>query len=205
MNLQQIQRRVARQEPLGVVARLAVRSDRSMAHSAHQREDIVGPLDRPSRRTGQGRDPDSGSFRRIVDVPFEPCVAAIERLLDDGPDGGLHLGRSRLRGPLVDDRDWGTVRIEVCLARRWPRRGLRMRLDIDCWSSSPASTAFELTPCEPGRLTAGYFRAGHGLLDSLIHSLQVEWDTRAFHHSTPVSPQEVHRRRAREVGLATAP
>jgi hypothetical protein len=136
-----------------------------------------------SRRTGQGREPDSGSFRRIVDVPFEPCVAALERWLrDEGPDGELHLGRSRLRGPLVHDREWGTVRIEVYLARRWPRRGLRMRLDIDCWSSSHSSTALELAPCEPVRLTAGYFHAGHGVLDSLIRSLQMGLDTRSFDH-----------------------
>jgi len=121
-----------------------------------------------------GQDPESGSFRRIVDVPFEPCVAALECWLrSEGHDGELQVGRSRLRGQVVHDRHWGTFRIEVCLARRPLRRRLRMRLDINCWSSSSSSTAFELTPCERVRLTASYFRAGHLLLDSLIHSLQL--------------------------------
>jgi hypothetical protein len=97
---------------------------------------------------------ESGSLRRIADLPFEPCVT----LLD-----------SWLPGPLVHDREWGTVRAFVCLARRWRRRRLRMRLDVDRWS--PCGTAFELTPCEAVRPTASYFRAGHQFLDALIHSL----------------------------------
>ena len=46
-----------------------------------------------------------------------------------------------------------------------------MRLDIDRWYSS--RTALELIPCKRARPTAGYFRAGHRLLDSLIHALPV--------------------------------
>jgi len=108
-------------------------------------------------------------------MPFEPCVAALECWLrSEGHYGELRVGRSRLRGPLVHVRQWGTFRIEVCLARRPLRRRLRMRLDINCWSSSSSSTAFELTPCERVWLTASYFRAGHLLLDSLIHSLQLK-------------------------------
>jgi hypothetical protein len=58
-----------------------------------------------------------------------------------------------------------------------------MRLDVDCWS--PSSTALELTPCRLVRATASYFRAGHLLLDSLTHSLQVEREIQAF-EETPV-------------------
>ena len=129
----------------------------------------------PSRRTGAGRGPDSASFRRIVDMPFEPCAAALESWLrGERHDGELQVGRSRLRGPVVHDPDWGTFRIEVGLARGRLRRPLRMRLDVDCWSSSFSETAFELTPCERVRFTASYFRAGHLLLDSLIHFLQLK-------------------------------
>ena len=131
--------------------------------------------DDPSRGTGRGRDPDSASFRRIVDMPFEACVAALESWLRGQRHyGELQVGRSWLRGPVVHDPDWGTFRIEVGLARGRLRRRLRMRLDVDCWSSTFSETAFELTPCERVRLTASYFRAGHLLLDSLVDSLQLK-------------------------------
>ena len=92
------------------------------------------------------------SFRRIVDIPFDACLAALESWQHTGQDGELHLGQVRLdRGPL--------------------RLPLLMRLDIDRLSSS--STAFELIPCQRARPTAGYFRGGHCLLDSLIHALPV--------------------------------
>jgi len=64
---------------------------------------------------------------------------------------------------------FGTRRIEVRLARGPLRPRVRMRLDIDRWSSS--STALELIPCGRVRPTAAYFRAGHLLLDLLIRSL----------------------------------
>ncbi len=105
------------------------------------------------------------SFRRIADVPFQTCVAALESWQRTGLDGDLRIGGSRLRGPIKRDRDTGTCRIGVRLARG-PLRPLPcMRLDIDRWSSS--STAFELIPCGRVRPTAAYFRAGHLLLDSL--------------------------------------
>src|SRR5690349_13461143 len=44
-----------------------------------------------------------------------------------------------------------------------------MRLKIDRWSSS--QTALELIPYKRARPTAGYFRAGRRLLDSLTHAL----------------------------------
>ena len=109
------------------------------------------------------------SFRRIVDVPFLTCVAALESWQRTGQDGELRIGGSQLSGPIERDRDTGTCRIRVRLARGPLRPLLRMRLDIDRWSSS--STAFELVPCGHVRPTAAYFRAGHLLLDSLTDAV----------------------------------
>jgi hypothetical protein len=111
------------------------------------------------------------SFRRIVDIPFDACLAALESWQRTGPDGELHLGRGHLRGPIERNRDSGTCSIQVRLARRLLRPPLLMRLDIDRLSSS--HTALELIPCKRARPTAGYFRAGHRLLDSLTHALPV--------------------------------
>ena len=111
------------------------------------------------------------SFRRIVDVPFETCLAALDSRLRTGHGGELRLGGSQLPGPMEHDRDSGTRRIEVRLARGPLRPRVRMRLDIDRWSSS--SSAVELIPGGRVRPTAAYFRAGHLLLDSLTgHLLQ---------------------------------
>jgi hypothetical protein len=118
------------------------------------------------------------SFQRIVDIPFDACVAALESWQRDGYDGDLQVGHSRLRGPVEHDRDSGTCRVEVRLARGPLRPLLRMRLDVDCWSPS-SSTALELIPCRLVRATANYFRAGHLLLDSLSHSLQLEREIQA--------------------------
>ena len=109
------------------------------------------------------------SFRRIVDVPFETCVAALDSGQRTGRGGGLRFGGSPLRGPVEHDPNSGTCRIQVRLARGPLRPLLRMKLDIDRWSS--ASTAIELSPCGRVRPTAAYFRAGHLLLDSLTRSL----------------------------------
>ena len=108
-------------------------------------------------------------FRRIVDVPFETCLTALESWPRTGLDGELRIGESRLHGPIEHDRDSGTRRIQVRLARGPLRPLLRMRLNIDRWSCS--STALELIPCGRVRPAAAYFRAGHLLLDSLIRSL----------------------------------
>jgi hypothetical protein len=113
--------------------------------------------------------PESLSFRRIVNIPFETCVAALDRWQRTGHDGGLRFGESQLLGPMERDRESGTGRLEVRLARGPLRPVLRMRLDIDRWSSS--LTALELIPCGRIRPTAAYFRAGHLLLDSLTRSL----------------------------------
>jgi hypothetical protein len=107
------------------------------------------------------------SFPRIIDVPFEICVATLESWQRTGRDGELRVGQSRLRWPIRHDRESGTYRIEVGLARGPLRPPLRMRLDIDRWS--PSKTALELIPCQLVRPTAAYFRSGHLLLDSLSH------------------------------------
>ncbi len=112
---------------------------------------------------------ESLSFSRIVDVPFETCVAALDSWLHAGHGGELRFGRSQLLGPMEHDRDLGTRRIQVRLARGPLHPPLRMRLDIDRWSSS--STALELVPSRLVRPAADYFRAGGLLLDSLTRSL----------------------------------
>ena len=109
------------------------------------------------------------SFRRIVDVPFETCLAALDSWQRTGQGGEPRPAGSRLLGPAEHDRDTGTRRIRVRVARGPLRPLLRMRLDIDRWSST--STALELIPCGRVRPTAGYFRAGHLLLDWLTCSL----------------------------------
>ena len=109
------------------------------------------------------------SFGRIVAVAFGAWVAALERWQLTGPDGELRLGRSLLHGPAERDRHLGICRIEVYLAHGPLRPPVRMRLDIDRWSAT--STALQLIPCQRVRPNAAYFRAGHHLLDSLIHAL----------------------------------
>ena len=113
--------------------------------------------------------PGSLSFRRIVDVPFETCVAALDSWLRTRHGGELRFGGSRLLGPIEHDRELGTRRIHVRLGRGAMYPTLRMRLEIDRWSSS--STALELIPDRLVRPTADYFRAGRLLLDSLTQSL----------------------------------
>jgi hypothetical protein len=112
---------------------------------------------------------ESLSFWRIVDVPFETCVAALDSWLSTTHGGELRFAGSQLLGPMEHDRDLGTRRIQVRLARGPLYPMLRMRLEIDRWSSS--STAVELVPDRLVRPTADYFRAGRLLLDSLTRSL----------------------------------
>jgi hypothetical protein len=113
--------------------------------------------------------PGSLSFWRIVDVPFETCVAALDSWLRTTHGGELRFGGSQVLGPMEHDHDLGTRRIQVRLARGPLYPPLRMRLEIDRWSSS--STALELIPGRLVRPTADYFRAGRLLLDSLTRSL----------------------------------
>jgi hypothetical protein len=113
--------------------------------------------------------PGSLSFWRIADVPFETCIAALDSWLRAGRSGELRFGGSQVLGPMEHDHDVGTRRIQVRLARGPLYPPLRMRLEIDRWSSS--STALELIPGRLVRPTADYFRAGRLLLDSLTRSL----------------------------------
>jgi hypothetical protein len=109
------------------------------------------------------------SFRRIVDIPFDACLAALDSWPRTGQDGEPHPGQGLWRGPIEADRDSGTCSIQVRLARGPLRPPQLMRLDIDRWPG--ARTALELIPSQRVRPTAGYFRAGHRLLDSLTHAL----------------------------------
>ena len=140
------------------------------------------------------------SFRRIVDIPFDACLAALESWQRTGQDGELHLGQDLLRGPIERDRDSGTCRIQVRLARRPLRPPLLMRLDIDGLSSS--QTALELIPCKRARPTAGYFRAGHRLLDSLTHALPVSARTASRTTSAGSRPADVPQPQAAPGALA---
>jgi hypothetical protein len=112
---------------------------------------------------------ESLSFWRIVDIPFETCVTALDSWLRTGHRSELRFGGSQLLGPMEHDRDLGTRRIQVRLARGPLYPSLRMRLDIDAWS--PSSTALELIPGRLVRPAGDYFRAGRLLLDSLTCSL----------------------------------
>ena len=131
------------------------------------------------------------SFRRIVDIPFDDCLAALESWQRTGQDGELHFGHALLRGPVERDHDSGTCRIGVHLARRPPRKPLLMRLDID--RLSPSRTALELIPGKRARPTAGYFRAGHRLLDSLIHALSAHARNASRTTSATSRPADVPR------------
>ena len=111
------------------------------------------------------------SFRRIVDVPFGTCVAALESWQLAGPDSGRRVGQGLVCGPVEYDRDCGTCRVQVHLPSGPLRPPLRMRLQADHWSSSPPRTALELIPSGHVRPSAAYIRAGHLLLDSLVRSL----------------------------------
>ena len=120
-----------------------------------------------SRAAGPALGP--GSFRRIVDVPFETCVTELDSWQQAEQGGEVRFGDSLLCGPAERDPGSATYRIQVRLARGALRPLLRMRIDIDRWSSS--STALELIPGGHVRPTAAYFRAGHLLLDSLTRHL----------------------------------
>jgi hypothetical protein len=109
------------------------------------------------------------SFWRIVDVPFETFAATLDAWLSTRQGGEVRFGRTQLLGPVEHDRELGTRRIQVRLARGPVYPMLRMRLEIDRWSSS--STAVELIPGRLVQPTADYFRAGRLLLDSLTRSL----------------------------------
>jgi hypothetical protein len=146
-------------------------------------------------KAGAGRSLDRLSFRRITDIPFETYVAALENGPRIGHGGELRIGQSLSRGPVEHDRESGTYRIEVRLARGLLRRPLRMRLNLDRWSWRPARTALELIPCERVWPTAAYFRAGHLLMDSLTRSVPHHLPTGHVYHESerPARGQRVSR------------
>jgi hypothetical protein len=131
---------------------------------------MLAQLTRQGSRPSAGPALGPGSFRRIVDVPFEICVAALDGWQQTAQSGEVRFGDSLLCGPAERVPGSATYRIQVRVARGAWRLALRMRVDIDRWACS--STAVELIPCGRVRLTAAYFRTGHRLLDSLTRHLQ---------------------------------
>jgi hypothetical protein len=112
------------------------------------------------------------SFPRIIDVPFETCMATLESWQRSGHDGELRIGQSLVRWPIEHDGDLRTSWVEVRLARGPLRPPLRMRLEIYRWSRLSSRTALELIPRGRVRPTEAYFRSGHLLLDSLTRLLR---------------------------------
>jgi hypothetical protein len=139
------------------------------------------------------------SFRRIVDIPYQTCVAAVGSWQAE-QHGELPVGQSMLSGPFERDGDSGTCRIEVRLARGPLRPPLRMRLHIDRWSAT--STALELIPCRRIRPTAAYFRAGHRLLDALSHSLPQRASPPRLGSATASQPPRLTTNQRRGAGRA---
>ena len=142
------------------------------------------------------------SFPRIIDVPFEICVATLESWQRTGQEGELHIGQSRLRWPIRQDRDLGTYWIGVGLDRGPLRPPLRMRLDIARWSRVSSRTALELIPCQLVRPTPAYFRSGHLLLDSLTQLLRQDLPAQRFGGVIAAQPY-VHLDARREAGPGT--
>jgi hypothetical protein len=112
------------------------------------------------------------SFPRIIDVPFETCLATLESWQRTGQAGELRIGPGLLRWPIEHDSDLRTCWIDVGLARGPLRPPLRMRLEIYRWSRLTSRTALELIPRQRVRPTEAYFRSGHLLMDSLTRSLR---------------------------------
>jgi len=132
-----------------------------------------------SAGTGMCSAPAWLSFRRIADIPFEACVAALESWRLQGPDGELHVGQSRLRGLIEHDLGSGTCRVEVRLARGRCARccACAARRLLVLLAATQRARAH---PVRARPVTASYFRAGHLLLDSLSRSLQLERQIQAL-------------------------
>ena len=128
------------------------------------------------------------SFPRIIDVPFEICVAAMESWQRAARNGELRVGQAVLRWPIELGPERGARRIEVCLAPGALRPRVRMRLEVDRWSASSARTALELIPCQLVRPTAAYFRSGHLLMDSLTDALRQPWPAQGLGHVAASGP-----------------
>jgi len=144
------------------------------------------------------------SFPRIIDVPFEACMATLESWQRTGRDGELRIGQSVLRWPIGHDSDLGTFWIEVGLARGPLRPPVRMRLNIYRWSRLSSRTALELIPGQRVRPTGAYFRSGHLLLDSLTHSLRQGQPVQCPGSVTATQPH-AHQDAGREAGPGDEP
>jgi len=53
------------------------------------------------------------SFGRIVDIPFDTCVAALDSWQRTAPDREPRMGGSRLRGPIKHDGAENRVQIAL--------------------------------------------------------------------------------------------
>jgi hypothetical protein len=106
------------------------------------------------------------SYRRIVDVPFRTCVAALDSGQLTKPDGGPDLlsgsaarpGQRDLQGPVrLPRRAAAPPAADAAAGRLLVLRAPRI--------------ALELIPCGPVRPGVAYFLVGHQLLDSLARWL----------------------------------
>src|SRR5215469_9141640 len=75
------------------------------------REPQKAPLADASMTGGVGSAVSWLSFPRIIDIPFQICVAALESWQGTGQGGELHIGRSLLRWPIEQDHDRCACRI----------------------------------------------------------------------------------------------
>jgi len=88
-----------------------------MANVMDSRSGFVG-VPRTSFPPGPAGSPVSWlSFPRIIDVPFEICVAAMESWQRAARSGELRIGQALLRWPIEYGRDRGARQIEVWLAQ----------------------------------------------------------------------------------------
>ena len=112
--------------------------------------------------------PGSLSFWRVVDVPFEACVAGLDSWLRTGHGGELLFGGSQLLGPMEHDLGVGTRRIQVRLARGPLYPPLRMRGDRPLVL---IVYRMELIPSRLVGLQTIISGAGRLLLDSLTRAV----------------------------------
>ena len=115
------------------------------------------------------------AFTRLVDIPFEQCVAALETwwLIEGTGPGQKGGAQSHLVGDLERPLGTGGCRIGVRLARRAPWPGSLMELEVWPWSSSRGLTLLELVPRRTVNPSRRYFQAGHAFLDMLIEALRL--------------------------------
>lgn len=148
---------------------------------------------RPGHRDWQGYDCGQLSwvFLRVIDVPFDLAVTALDGWLRDAPRGILKTGRHWLVGPLHAVPGTGQAWIEVRAQHRAPWPAGVMELQVTPWSLDCRTTGLELMPRRHLRPTPRYFSAGHLLLDTLSAALAA----RAGHDVSRRTPAD-------EAGLA---